>query len=285
MTQPARPNHAPPPLAAKPPSRMSLAAVTSGRVERPVRIVFYSVEGLGKSTFAASAPAPVFLGTEDGTAQLDVKRLPDPRTWQEVLDAVAILTDGEHAYRTLVLDTADWIEPLVWAHVCEAAGKKSIEDLPYGKGYTAALDHWRVLLSRLDALREKRRMHVIVLAHSWVRTFKSPDSDDFDRYEMKVHAKAGGLLKEWADCVFFGSYETLTRDANNGKAKGVSTGKRLVHTQRTAAWDAKNRYDLPESFELPRDEGWATFVAAAKEAREARGAVNNNETTTKEVSQ
>jgi hypothetical protein len=277
MSQPVRQNIIPPPL--KQPSRMGLGTLSKGRVEKPVRVVLYSPEGLGKSTWGASAPSPVFIGAEDGTSQLDVTRFPEPSNWQDILDAVATLTADEHEHRTVVIDTADWIEPLVWAEVCRCAGKKSIEDLPYGKGYTAALDLWRVLLSRLDALREKRRMHVIVLAHSLVRTFRSPDSDDFDRYEMKLHAKAGGLLKEWADCVFFGSHETLTREVN-GKAKGVSTGKRLMHTTRTAAWDAKNRYDLPESIELPRHGGWAAFVAAVKEAR----AVNNNDGT-KEVSQ
>ena len=50
-----------------------LSEVTSGRVDRPPRLVVYGVEGIGKSTFAAGAPNTIFLGPENGTETLDVK--------------------------------------------------------------------------------------------------------------------------------------------------------------------------------------------------------------------
>jgi hypothetical protein len=240
---------------------MKLGAIVKGRLVRPMRVLTYGVEGIGKSTFAANAPSPIFLAAEDGTAQLDVARFPEPKTWREVFDALDELTDTEHDFKTLVVDTLDWLEPLCWQAVCERSKWRSIEDGGYGKGYVAALDEWRVLLARLERLRERRAMHVIFLAHSWVKTFKSPDTDDFDRYELKVHAKAGGLLKEWADAVLFARYETFSHvDEKTKRAKGVSTGARVIHTQRTAAWDAKNRYDLPES--IPLD--WQAFVEAVE---------------------
>jgi hypothetical protein len=55
----------------------------------------------------------------------------------------------------------------------------------------------------------------------------------------------------------------------NGRPKGFSTGSRLIHTQRRAAWDAGNRFDLPET--MPLD--WDTFaeaVAAHRPASPAR---------------
>lgn len=248
------------------PSRMTLGAVTRGRVEKPIRVLVYGTEGIGKSTFGADAPSPIFLASEDGTAHLDVARFPEPQSWSDALDAVRVLATEPHDYRTLVIDTLDWLEPLCWAHVCAVAKKPDIEAFGFGKGYVAALDEWRLLLSRLDALRERTGMHVVLLAHSVVRTFKNPDADvgDFDRYELKLNAKAGGLLKEWADAVLFAQHETCSREVN-GKTRGVSTGARLVHTERRAAFDAKNRYGLPESFPL----SWADFaegVAAHKPA-------------------
>ena len=100
------------------PSRMTLSAVTRGRVAAPLRVLCYGVEGVGKSTLGASAPAPIFLGAEDGSALLDVARFPQPRAWTDVLEAVRVLIHEEHDYRTLVIDSLDWIEPLVWAAVC-----------------------------------------------------------------------------------------------------------------------------------------------------------------------
>lgn len=244
--------------AATKPTRMTLDAITSGKKKRPARVLLYGTEGVGKSTWASNAPAPVFLGTEDGTAQLDVSRFPEPTTWDEALAAVDTLTTAEHAYRSLVVDTLDWLEPLCWAAVVEAAGVHNIEDLGFGKGYVAALDKWRAMLARLDALRDRRGMHVILLAHSWIKTFRNPEGDDFDRYELKLHAKTSGLVKEWSDAVLFACYETLTATDKSKRTRGVSTGARIVHTERRAAFDAKNRYGLPA--ELPLD--WSAFAEA-----------------------
>lgn len=246
-----------------------LQRVIKGKIERPVRVVLMGTDGLGKSTWASKAPAPAFIGAEDGTAQLDVERMPDVHTWRDILDTVDELALGEHSYRTVVIDTADWAEPLCWAHVAQAAKKPDIEALPYGKGYVAALDQWRVLISKLERCRA-RGMNIIILAHVWVKTFKPPQAEisDFDRYEMKLHPKASGLLREWADCVLFGEYETFSNEVN-GRMKGVSENARVVRTQRTAAYDAKNRYDLPATLPLE----WADFEAAVKAHRPADPAV------------
>jgi hypothetical protein len=259
--------------APKPITRMSLVGVVQGRVQKPIRALVWGTEGIGKSTFGANAPAPIFLGAEDGTTELDVARFPEPSTWQDTFDAVTELTTAEHTYRTLVLDTLDWLEPLCWAHICakpDARGKRvtSIEDFGYGKGYAAALDEWRRLLSAIERLRNTRNMNIVLLAHGWIKPFKNPDGDDYDRYELKLHPKAGGLLKEWCDAVLFANYETLTHETN-GRTKGISTGARVLHTQRRAAFDAKNRYDLPET--LPLDwEAFAEAVAAHRPADPAR---------------
>jgi len=249
------------PQPAPAPSRMSLKSVVTGRQEKPIRVLLFGVEGIGKSTFGASAPAPIFLGAEDGTAHLDVTRFPMPTTWQEVLDAVRVLTVEDHGYQTLVLDTLDWAEPMLWTHICKRDGQKDIESYGYGKGYTAALDEWRVFLASLERLREAKGMHLVFLAHSWIKPFKNPEGSDFDRYEMKLNAKAGGLLKEWVDAVLFANYQTFAEtDAKTKRVKGISTGARLIYTTRTAAYDAKNRYSLPEQMPL----SWEEFYGAAR---------------------
>src|SRR5947207_2262166 len=83
---------------------------------------------LGKSTFAAQFPAPVFLDTEGGTHHLDVARLPAPKTWADVVAGIVALATEAHDFKTLVIDTADWLEKLLVDHVCKSANKASIED-------------------------------------------------------------------------------------------------------------------------------------------------------------
>src|SRR5690348_6173787 len=128
------------------PSRMTVANIVRGRQDRPRRILLHGVEGVGKSTFGASAERPVFLGPEDGTAHLDVPRFPAPETWTEALEAIDALRTATHDYQHLVIDTLDWLEPLNWTHICQRDHQDNIESYGYGKGYVAALDEWRVFV-------------------------------------------------------------------------------------------------------------------------------------------
>jgi hypothetical protein len=244
-----------------PSGRMTLTAVRRGKIpDAPKRVLLYGPEGIGKSTFAMGAPAPIFLCPEDGTAELDVARLPEPHAWTDVLDAVRLLSREKHDFQTLVVDTLDWIEPLCWEHVCAEEGWKSIETPGYGKGYSEALKTWRALIAEIDKLRAARGMHVVMLGHSKVATFKNPEGEDYDRYSLKMHDKAGGLLKEWVDAALFANYETFVDKASKmARGKGLSTGARVIHTERRAAFDAKNRYGLPETIPL----SWEDFAVAA----------------------
>lgn len=234
--------------------RMSLENITTTASHPPLRILLYGTEGIGKTTFGARADAPIFLGTEDGTAHMSVARFPQPETWDEVLAAVRELLDREHGYRTIVLDSLDWAEPLCWAHVCKKFHAGSIEMVGggYGKGYVAATDEWRVLLRALDALRMKRGMEVILIAHSTVKTARIPEGNDYERYQLAINGKAADTVKQWADILLFAQYKTFTVQ-QNGRTKGRdgTSGARVVQTERRAAFDAKNRYGLKP--ELPLD--------------------------------
>ncbi|HZR80342.1 MAG TPA: ATP-binding protein [Candidatus Binatia bacterium] len=242
-------------------SRMKLANVTKGPLQRPHRIAIHGVEGIGKTTFGACAPNPIFLASEDGASQLDVQRFPQPETWRDALDAVAELTNEKHDRQTLVVDTLDWLEPMVWAHICSGTDKKSVEDFGYGKGYVKAVDEWRIFLAALERMRAAKPMHVILLAHTSVKAFNNPEGENYDRYQMKLHASAAALIREWADAVFFANHETVTRkEKDERKAKGLSTGARLLYTERSAAWDAKNHYNLPPTLPL----SWDDFISAVE---------------------
>lgn len=253
---------------AAPPSRMTLASIRREVTPQPDRVLLTGTEGVGKTTFAADAPNPVFICAEDGLPPVlgEVPRFPTPESLSDVQEAIRTLVREDHDFRTLVIDTVDWLEPLVWQKVCTENGWKDIEAPGYGKGYVAAAEEWRKLLSALDVLRKKKGMEVILLAHASIRTFQNPAGGDYSRYECKLNKNAAALLKEWVDTNLFAIHEEFVQ-VKNGKEtrKGVSTGRRVVHTERTAAWDAKNRYALPS--ELPLN--YADYAAARAAAQPA----------------
>lgn len=229
----------------------------SGRTGGPLMVWLYGVEGIGKSSFAAQFPKPAFIDVEDGTRELDVARVPAPDggwTWESVLEAVRLHESAEHDRQTLVIDTVDELQALLWNYLCVRDSKKSIEDYGYGKGYQAALDEWRVLLAALERLKRVRKMHVVLLAHCQIRTFKNPEGEDYDRYQSSLNDKASGLFKSRADVVLFANYETYAHKNDEKskveKAKGIFTGRRLIFTKRSAVFDAKNRHELPDKMSL-----------------------------------
>jgi len=240
-------------------SNMKLSNVRKGRLQTPLRVVLYGPEGIGKSTFAANAPNPVFLDSENGTSELDVARFPKPDSWEGCVEALDELANSNHDFKTIAIDTVDWLEPLIHDYVCREGKKDSIEDFGYGKGYVLALEEWRRLTDKLDVLHMQKGMHVIVLAHSQVKTFRNPVGDDYDRYELKLHGKAAALIKEWPKAVLFANYRIYTRE-KDGRVRGVGDGSRVVYTEHRPAWDAKNKYNLP--YEMALD--WEEFEQATR---------------------
>ena len=225
---------------------MSKLNILTGRIARPQKAVLFGPEGIGKSTLAAQFPAPVFLDTEGGTHHLDVARLPAPKTWADVVAGIAALATEAHDFKTLVIDTADWLEKLLVDHVCKAANKASIEDFGYGKGYVVLAEEFTKFLASLEPLL-RRGMHVLLLAHTRIVKFEQPDAAGaYDRYELKLSKQVGPLVKEWCDVLLFANYFTKVAENDSGRKRGVGGRERKLYTTHTAAWDAKNRHGFDE---------------------------------------
>ena len=218
--------------------------ITKGKQRRPQRLVVYTPEGFGKSTLGSQFPNPLFLDLEKGgTDHLDVARV-TVENYTEAKEAVAHVTSNPGQFGTLVVDTADWLEKRISAHVCKQHKQDSIEGFGYGKGYTYLAEEFQRFLLSLDGVISSG-VNVLVLAHSHVKPFTPPDAaQGYDRYELKMSKQTAPLLKEWADALLFGNFHTRVQDRQQGKARGVGGTERVLHTEHSAAWDAKNRFGL-----------------------------------------
>jgi len=232
-----------------------LQSIQKGRVQAPRRTLLYGVHGVGKSTFGAMAERPIFIPTEDGLADIECERFPLAEKYGDVLSALGALYTEEHEYGTVVIDSLDWLERLIWTEVCAKRGVESIEDIGYGKGYVFALTHWREVVSGLDALRNERGMGVILLAHAQIEKFNNPETDSYDRYAPRLHRMASAVVQEWCDEVLFATYRVHTKATDEGfnrkRIVGLGAGERIIRTTERPAHLAKNRLGLPE--EIPLD--------------------------------
>lgn len=242
---------------------ISLASIArTARNSAPPRVVIHGQQKIGKSTFAAGAYRPVFLPLEDGLSGIETNAFPLLKSYAEVQQALSELLHQPHDFGTVVIDSTDWLEPLIWQHTCKANGWPSIEAPGYGKGYVEANNVWRDFLDKLNHLRLQRGMAVILIAHSAVKRFEAPDTESFDRYELKLQRGALGLVVEWADCILFAQEEVAIKKeklvGDNVRSRGVSTGRRVMQTNAKPSYIAGNRYNLPDTLPL----AWDALVQA-----------------------
>lgn len=238
-----------------------LQQIQTGRLPMPPRIMIYGIEGIGKSTIASSAPKPIFIQTEDGLGEIDCHKFPLARSLDDVHAALAELLAEKHDYQTVVIDSLDWLERMIWDTLCKNYGVSSIEkvDGGYGKGYVHAMTHWRKVVDQLALLRDQRNMMVVLVAHAKVERFEDPEEAAYDRYSPRLNKHASALVSEWCDAVLFATRKIITkteagafnRTRTTAAAVGRDGGQRVLRCVGGPSAIAKNRYDLPA--ELPLD--------------------------------
>lgn len=248
---------------------ISLDSIKKTKHSSPPRIVIHGAEKVGKSTFMAGIPNSIFIQTEDGLTGVDAQAFPLSKSYEEVIEALNILINQEHDYKAVVIDSADWLERLIWDRVCSDYNVKSIETAAggYGKGYSVALNYWRELLALLDTLNKEKMMVIGLICHSRIVTFNDPETEPYDLYKMKLHDPKSGngamaLLNEWADVIGFANKAKFTTEKKGSEKtfKGTTTHERKLFLEGTPAYIAGNRYGLPAEMPL----SWQSFQQSFK---------------------
>ncbi|HXM29784.1 MAG TPA: ATP-binding protein [Chthoniobacterales bacterium] len=244
--------------AAKPKKPGILSQVTTRKRRRPVFAVVYGPPGIGKSTFGTNAPNPIFLQVERGLDQITVPKLPIPKDFSQLYAQVDALDREEHGYQSIVLDTLDATEILIWQRARTEGKVTSIEDYGggYGKGYVRAREIWTGLLSKLNEMSE--RFNVILLAHSHLKTVNDPmQSAAYDMHRIKIHDKSAEIIRQMVDLICFANLDvSIIKESQKArKGRGIISEDRLMWTAPTTGIEAKNRYDLDN----PMPFSWAAL--------------------------
>jgi len=230
-----------------------LTSIQRGGSQRAPIMVLYGPPGMGKTTFGAAAPSPIFLRTEDGLGALEVDTFPEAKSYQDVQDQLAALYEA-NPYQTVVIDSLSQLEPLILDRVARDHGKNSHEDLGFGKSYVYALDYWRDIMAACKGLATQGKT-CILIAHAEVVTFQSPETEPYDRYQPRLHKRAFAYVCEQADIVGFANYPVHVRKSDDAKkGRGIATGERQLTLVERPAMVAKNRYSMPETVPLVWDE-------------------------------
>lgn len=243
--------------------------IHQGKQNLPRRVLIYGENKIGKSRFAASFPRPLFLNIEDGLGDIDCDKTDRLREFDDVVNAVSYLIQNPHEYKTVVIDTADWLERLLFKHVARDKGKLSIEDIGFGKGYEAAADKWQFLIGGLTELW-RRGMHVVFTCHLQIKKFADPGGETYSYYAPALHEKGSSAVCEWCDEILFATTKVhvLSKDEGFGAKRtiAIDDGQKILITVESPCRVAGNRLGFPPEipFTLPFD--WSHWFGSRLQA-------------------
>jgi hypothetical protein len=253
----------------------------------PPFYLLHGPPGIGKSSLLPYVPGCIAMQSKGETGLetlIDAGQVPETahfegvaESWQQVLKWITWLLQAEHNYTALGLDTLNGLLRLCHEQVCKKEfGNDWGENgfIGWSRGARTATADWRQFLNGLDQLRIQRKMTILALCHTEKVTFKNPEGPDYDRYEPDLDKYARALTEKQADAILFYNFHTVVEtQKRTGKAltKGKASGGQLrfIHTVRHAAYEAKNRYGLPEEIDAGNSgkEAWDNFVQALIEAK------------------
>lgn len=236
-------------------------------ISRPPILLVYGEHKVGKTTFAAGCPKPLFIQTEAGLEGVEVDTFPLVASFEhfeEQLDAVERLPVGQ--FRTLVIDSVDWLERLIHRKVCIQHKVNDIAQISFGKGHVAAETIWGEVIDRLTVINREKKLMIVLLSHAMVQKYEDPERDAYDRLLPDLHKKSVNLLCEFVDILAFGALKITTVNKDGGPNKAKTTGERILHLTPKGGFSAGNRYGLPDS--LPFE--WSAIATELKKKSKAK---------------
>jgi DNA polymerase III delta prime subunit len=247
--------------------------IYTGKQNKSYHVALYGPPGVGKSTLASTAERAFFINVENGLHQINCARsnviegTDDIKKWLS-----KIAKEHPEEYDTIVIDTIDAVEDLMIKEVCKKHGKESLAAFPFGQGYDLCNKKWTEILGWCDFTATYYQKNIIWIGHDQVKRYEDPLGDGWDRMTLKMHHKSALTLVSKVDALLYMTWDKQIRTTENKVRKAIGTGRRIIHTQESPAYLAKNRYALE-----PKIEAQSDFFANLKKLSSNVALMNNEQ--------
>lgn len=259
--------------------RLTLAAMlASNRKAQGDSVLVAGKPKTGKTSgFAFGAPKPFFIFADKRGDAVLPESFGDkikPDAWDDppgantagltVLGALRFLRDEEHGYQTVVIDTINDTESMLWEYVVanDKSGAKSITEVGegWGNGYVKAREQFQIMRAILDDLAVKKGIHWILISHVDTKTDNDPTDESYEKWALDLNRKAGAVLLGAVNTILFAVPEVAAKNvakagARQAKMRGGRTGVTKAIVQSKQGIDAGSRWLLPPEMVL----SWAVY--------------------------
>lgn len=182
-----------------------------------VKAVIYGASGVGKTTFASTAPKPIFASAENGLLSIADKWVDfvEINTLKDLIDLSVYLRDKKHDYETLVIDSISEINDIIKADI-EKQTKRAMQ-----------LQDWGTLARKIrNILRDFRDldMHIIFIAQEQ----NIVDEDKIHKIAPSLNGKAATQIAYFMDIVSY-----LYIDKTGNRSLTVKSNSKLLTKDRS----------------------------------------------------
>jgi hypothetical protein len=173
------------------------------------------------------------------------------------------LANAGHDYQTVVIDSVDKLETLIWADACAKNNWETIKDPGYGDGYIVVDKYWEKVLKGTNYLRAEFKMNIVFIGHSTVVNWPNPTGQEFPRWDIKLHKRGHAIIEDGVDAILMVDYDQAVKEEKGRVGKQIkSTGStlRYIHCQGSPARNAKNRYGMPSKILYAHGGGYESLA-------------------------
>lgn len=233
-----------------------------------VGAVIHGTQGVGKTAMLAHLPKVGFIVSkkEQGVRDLvAAKQAPEPEfvevfdnqgnlkenpPWDRILSLNYSIAGGGRGIENLVIDSLTWVEAVGFRRDC-----KDNYEGDFGKeGYFAwqtgpksfAKSMWQDYLDSLEDIKDAG-INVWLIAHTTIKGHNAPGEPTYDRYIPYLDKEVWAQTHAWAQLVLFYNFDVsiqaTDKEGKRGRVKKDSQS-RLIYTERTEGYDAKNRWGM-----------------------------------------
>lgn len=215
--------------------------------------LIYGTEGSGKTNLAKQFPAPIIMRTEKGVSDKG-GMYSDPKSYEEVKADLAEIYNSDDMFgrKSLIIDSASKLEPLLNDYFCRTKGVMEVQDVggkKMGGAYVwreAVVPLWDEFLSMLTAIRDKFECNIAIVCHNKMKDTKLFNADSYNMEDLDlINPKATDILRRWSDVNAFIHPNVFVKNTTgNDKMKnniGIGDGKLQIGLMRKPGYHAKCR--------------------------------------------